>query len=126
MDYEKGKKEADEAFQEAEEELYKALKDLENARKEVEDIPKPKTFILDRTYNQGYASFETIPPSWRVSERSFRFLFLVAAMVCSVTMTRMTDEHRTQIGTLKALGYGDFKIARKYMTYAGSAALIGV
>jgi putative ABC transport system permease protein len=126
LDYEKGKKEADEAFQEAEEELAKALKDLENARKEVEDIPKPKTFILDRTYNQGYASFENDSSILEgIGKVLPVFFFLVAAMVCSVTMTRMTDEHRTQIGTLKALGYGDFKIARKYMTYAGSAALIG-
>ena len=53
------------------------------------------------------------------------FFFFVAAFVCVTTMTRMIDEHRTQIGTLKALGYSDGRIAWKYISYSGSAALIG-
>lgn len=53
------------------------------------------------------------------------FFFAVAALVCITTMTRMIDEQRTQIGTLKALGYSDGTIAWKYMSYSGGAALLG-
>ena len=53
------------------------------------------------------------------------FFFLVAALVCMTTMTRMVDEQRTQIGVLKAMGYSNWQIMGKYLFYAGSAALLG-
>ena len=53
------------------------------------------------------------------------FFFLVAALVCMTTMTRMVDEERTQIGVLKALGYSNGQIMSKYLFYSGSAAVIG-
>ena len=53
------------------------------------------------------------------------FFFMVAALVCMTTMTRMVDEQRTEIGTLKALGYSKLQIASKYLIYALIASLIG-
>ena len=53
------------------------------------------------------------------------FFFLVAAMVSLNTMTRMVEEDRTQIGTLKALGFRNIQILMKYLIYAASASLIG-
>lgn len=53
------------------------------------------------------------------------FFFLVAALVCMTTMNRMVEEQRTQIGVLKALGYGEATIMGKYLFYSGSAALTG-
>ena len=53
------------------------------------------------------------------------FFFAVAALVASTTMTRMVEEERGHIGTLKALGYGNGKIAAKYLIYAGAAGLTG-
>ena len=53
------------------------------------------------------------------------FFLLIAALVCITTMTRMVEEERTQIGTLKALGYSSGAIIGKYLAYAGSAAVIG-
>ncbi len=53
------------------------------------------------------------------------FFFLVAALVCMTTMKRMVDEERTQIGVLKAMGYGRAQIMSKYLFYSGSAALLG-
>ena len=53
------------------------------------------------------------------------FFFLVAALVCITTMTRMVEEQRTQIGILKALGYGEATIMGKYLFYSGSAAVLG-
>ena len=51
--------------------------------------------------------------------------FLVAALICLTSMTRMVEEERIQIGTLKALGYGKFSIAAKYICYAFSATMLG-
>ncbi|HBN85309.1 MAG TPA: hypothetical protein DDZ89_15870 [Clostridiales bacterium] len=125
-EYEDGRKEAEDSFAEAEEELAEGLAEIEDAWNEIADIPKADVFVLNRNYNIGYASFEndssiveglaTVLPI---------FFFLVAAMVCSTTMSRMVDEHRTQIGTLKAIGYSDGMITGKYISYSGGAAVIG-
>lgn len=126
IEYQDGKKEAEEAFAEAEEELAKARMELDDARKEVDDIAEPEVFILNRNHNSGYINFDNDSSIVDgIAEVLPIFFFLVAALVCSTTMTRMVDEQRTQIGTLKALGYGNGAITRKYIFYSGSAALIG-
>lgn len=53
------------------------------------------------------------------------FFFLVAALVCLTTMTRMVEEERTQIGVFKALGYGSGRIAANYLFYAAFACILG-
>lgn len=53
------------------------------------------------------------------------FFVMVAALVCLTTMTRMVEEQRTQIGTLKALGYKNGAIIFKYLLYALTAATAG-
>lgn len=53
------------------------------------------------------------------------FFFLVAALVCMTTMTRMVDEQRNEIGTLKALGYSKVQISSKYLLYALIAGILG-
>ena len=93
---------------------------------EVEKLDHPSTYVLDRTINTGYLSFRGDSSIVEGVARVFPlFFFLVAALVCITTMTRMVDEQRTQIGTLKALGYSDGTIAWKYISYSGSAALLG-
>lgn len=125
-EYEDGKKEAEEAFAEADEELAKARVELEDAKKEVNDIPEPKVFLLNRKHNSGYVNFDSDSSIVDgIAEVLPIFFFLVAALVCSTTMTRMVDEQRTQIGTLKALGYSNGAITRKYISYSGSGAMIG-
>jgi putative ABC transport system permease protein len=82
--------------------------------------------ILDRNSNIGYNSLESASDIVQGVSRVFpAFFLLVAALVCITTMTRMIDEERTQIGTLKALGYSNGAIIRKYLIYAGSGAVIG-
>ncbi|NLK29417.1 MAG: FtsX-like permease family protein [Clostridiales bacterium] len=125
-EYEEGKEEVEEAFAEVEEELRKAKQEIDDAWKEIEDIPTAKIFVLNRDHNVGYASFENDSAIVDgIAKVLPIFFFLVAALVCLTTMTRMVDEQRTQIGTLKALGYSDGAIARKYIFYSGSAALLG-
>ena len=53
------------------------------------------------------------------------FFYLIAALICLTTMTRMVEEQRTQIGVLRALGYSKSAIASKYLIYAGIASILG-
>lgn len=125
-EYEDGKKEADESFAEAEEELADARKKLDEAWEKVHDIPEAKTFVLNRNHNMGYATFENDSAIVDgIAKVLPLFFYLVAVLICSNTMSRMVDEQRTQIGTLKALGYSDRAVIMKYISYSGSAALYG-
>lgn len=124
--YQEAKAEAEEEFAKAEKEFKEARKELKEAREEIDDIETPDTYVLDRYTNVGYACFENDSAIVDSIARVFPiFFFLIAALVCMTTMTRMVDEQRTQIGVMKALGYSNGAIAGKYLFYSGSAALIG-
>ena len=124
--YNEAKAEADEKFAEAKAKLDDAKKDLDKAKKEIADIKAPDTYVLDRNTNIGYACFESDSNIVDGIAKVFPiFFFLVAALVCMTTMTRMVDEQRTQIGVLKALGYSNGAVIGKYLFYSGSASFIG-
>lgn len=124
--YRDAKAEADEKFAEAKEKLDDAKRDLNKAKKEIADIKAPDTYVLDRNTNIGYACFESDSNIVDGIAKVFPiFFFLVAALVCMTTMTRMVDEQRTQIGVLKALGYSNGAVIGKYLFYSGSASFIG-
>lgn len=109
-----------------EKEIGDAEEKLADAQEEVDSIEAPDTYVLGRDTNLGYACFENDSDIVAGIARVFPvFFFLVAALVCITTMNRMVEEQRTQIGVLKALGYGKAAIMGKYMFYSGSAALIG-
>lgn len=100
--------------------------EIDDARKELDDVENPKTYVLGRDTNIGYVCFDNDTSIVDSIARVFPvFFFLVAALVCMTTMTRMIDEQRTQIGVLKALGYSKGKILGKYVFYSGSASLVG-
>lgn len=123
---EEAQQEADEKFQEAESQLEEAAQKLEDAKKTVADITETEVYVLDRTTNIGYNSLDSNSDIVAGVSRVFpAFFLLVAALVCITTMTRMVDEERTQMGTLKALGYSNFAIVSKYLKYAGSSAIFG-
>lgn len=125
-EYLDARQEAFDEFAKAEAELEDAKEKIADAEEEIADIEKPKTYILDRNTNIGYACFENDSKIVDGIAKVFPiFFFLVAALVCMTTMTRMIDEQRTQIGVLKAMGYSGAKVAGKYIFYSGSAALIG-
>lgn len=124
--YEDAKAEAEAEFAKAEKEFQDARRELKEAREEIDDIKTPDTYVLDRYTNVGYACFESDSMIVDSIAKIFPiFFFLIAALVCMTTMTRMVDEQRTQIGVMKALGYSNGAIAAKYLFYSGSAALIG-
>ena len=89
-------------------------------------LTAPVTYVLGPDSNAGYASFgNDIAVVNGIADVFPVFFVIIAALVCITTMTRMVNEERTQIGTLKALGYGDAAISAKYLLYAVSSALMG-
>ncbi len=117
--YNDGKSEADEEFT-------KAQNEIKDAELEIKKIKIPKWYILDRHSNLSYESFSSNAQKIEAIATVFPILFfLVAALVALTTMTRMVEEERTQIGTMKALGYSKATIAFKYMLYAGLASISG-
>lgn len=121
-----GVREYEEAKLEADEKLLEAKEKIADAKEAVSDLKLPEWYVLDRQYIQTYVEYgqdaERIGAIGKVFPLIF---FLVAALVSLTTMTRMVEEERTQIGTLKALGYGNFSIALKYLLYALAASLLG-
>ena len=125
-EYEDAKAEAEEEFAKAEQELADAKQELEDARAEIADIPDPSTYVLGRWSNVGYACFESDTAIVKSISAVFPiFFFLVAALVCTTTITRMVDEQRSQLGVLMALGYGKLTIMNKFFFYSGSATVLG-
>ena len=85
-----------------------------------------RAYLLSRNNNVGFASFQSDAEIVAGIARVFPvFFFLVAALVCVTTMTRMVDEQRTQIGVMRALGFGPGPITGLYLAYSGSAACLG-
>lgn len=121
-----GKEEAEAEIADAQAELAEAKIELDDAWDQIYAMQENDVFILDRTSNVGYNSLDSSSDIVQGVSRVFpAFFLLVAALVCITTMTRMIDEERTQIGTLKALGYSEGAIISKYLIYAGSGAVVG-
>ena len=125
-DYNEAKAEADQELADAKAELDDAKEQIDDAKADLADLKDPDNYVLGRADNIGYSCFENDSSIVDGIARVFPvFFFLVAALVCMTTMARMVEEQRTQIGTLKALGYGNGAIAWKYISYSASAATIG-
>ena len=127
-EYEEGKLEAEQELADARQELDDALEELEDGESDLYDLKTAplSVFALTRTANTGYASFDNDTAIVEGLAAIFPvFFFLVAALVCSSTMTRMVDEQRTNNGTLKALGYRDGSIMSRFTAYAAWAAVLG-
>ena len=124
--YEAGKKTAAKELARAEAELQEAEDDIAAGYAELDDLEQGKVYVLTREENTGYRCFDNDTAIVAAISLIFPvFFFLVAALVCATTMTRMIEEQRVQIGVLKAMGYGEGAITGKYLLYTGSAALTG-
>ena len=111
---------------EAEQKLADGLAQLNDAEEQVSQIKKGEWYVLDRTSTMSCVTFAQYADRMDAIARVFPvFFFLVAALVATTTMTRMVDENRLQMGTLKALGYTKAAIAGKYLFYALSATVLG-
>lgn len=125
-EYEEARTEFDEKSADAQHDIDDAKRKVEDAEQELADLERPEWYVLDRESIQSYVEFgldaERIGALGRVFPAIF---FLVAALVALTTMTRMVEEGRLQVGTMKALGYSKAAIAGKYLGYALLAAVLG-
>lgn len=125
-EYERQSREVQPQLEDGEAELQQAQQQLADARSQLAQLAEPTWYIFDRDDNPGYTEYGQNAKRMDNIARIFPVLFLlVAALVSLTTMSRMVEEQRTQIGTLKALGYTNGTILTKYMVYAVSAALTG-
>lgn len=121
-----GKKEYQDGKKEADDKIAEAQQKIEDAQKEVDDIETPEWIISDRNDLPEYSDFGDNAERLKNIGKVFPMIFfLVAALISLTTMTRMVEEQRTQIGTMKALGYGKVSIASKYLSYAFLATVGG-
>ncbi|MBC2101161.1 FtsX-like permease family protein [Listeria marthii] len=112
--------------QKAEPKLASAEKEVKIGQEKLDTLELPKYYVLDRNDNPGYSEYKENADRLTSLSTAFPiFFFLIAALVCLTTMTRMVEEQRTQIGTLKAFGYSNGSIILKYLVYGSIASVIG-
>ena len=113
------KKEAEAKFEDAEIQI-------KNAKKELEGLEQPTWYVLDRNSNLGFYQYDQDAQRIKNVGKLFPLVFFVVAiLICLTSMTRMVEEERNQIGTLKALGYNNIQIVSKYIIYALLATIVG-
>ena len=125
-DYRAGLREYEDGKAEADEKIADAQAKIADARRKVADIESCEWYLFGRSYNPGYTGFGQ--DAERMANLASVFpviFFLVAALVCLTTMTRMVEEQRVQIGSLKAMGYSSLAISRKYIFYGLLPSLTG-
>lgn len=125
-EYNDGLAKYEEAKAESDQKLADARQQILDAEKKVAKLKKPTWYVFTRKDNPGFSTYES--DAYRIENvcKIFPvFFFLVAILVCLTTMTRMVEEERTQIGTLKALGYSKAAIASKFIVYSALASLSG-
>lgn len=89
-------------------------------------IEAPSVYILTRNENAGYVNFKNDTEIVGSIAYIFPVFFIaIAILVCVTTVSRMVDEERTQIGTLKAMGFSKSVIISKYLLYAAIATVVG-
>ena len=125
-EYQKGLEEYEQAKADAQPELEQAQADIDQGQKDLDEMASCEWYVLGRDTNSGFVSYSQ--DAERVDNLSSIFpviFFVVAALACLTTMTRMVEEQRTQIGSLKALGFSRLAISQKYIGYAFVASLVG-
>lgn len=121
-----GKTELENAEQELNEQIAEGEQELQDAEEEVSDLELPVWYVFDRSSIPEYTGYGD--NAERMAALAIVFpsiFFLVAALISLTTMTRMVEEQRVQIGTLKALGYNNGAIVLKYLCYALLATVGG-
>lgn len=100
--------------------------ELQNIPVDRESLPSSTWYIFDRANNQAYSDF--IDATEGVSKIGDVFpviFYIIAILISLISMMRMVEEDRQELGTLKALGFGNFKIILKYIIFSLLATIIG-
>ena len=125
-DLNEGQQQLDTAKHKANRKFADAREKLAEAKQDIEDIPEAKWYVMGHDANAGYMEYQQSADRIGTIAGVFPvFFFFIAALVCLTTMTRMVDEQRTNMGTLKALGYSKWDIASKYLIYAAIPSILG-
>ncbi len=125
-EYESGEREYYDAVITFNDEIEKAESEIRKAYQELEELPDAQWIILNRESHYSSYMFQNNARQMGAIGISLPILFyLVAALVCMTTMTRLVDEQRGQIGIFRAMGFTKGEIISKYLIYAVSATLIG-
>jgi len=120
------KAEFEDKKQEAQDKLDEAQAKIDDAKNEISKIEKCKWYIQDRLDNSGYNNiFDAIKTMSNISKLFPVIFYFVAVLISLTSMTRMIEEERIEIGTLKALGYTNVQIISKYIIYSLLACIIG-
>ncbi len=123
---EEGRAETEQKLTDGEQELADARAELDDGWEKLHDLKEPTAYTLGRWANIGYSCLNNDSMIVSNVAKVFPFFFfLVAALICITTMTRMVEEQRGQLGVLEALGYSRSTVMSKYLFYAGSASLLG-
>lgn len=110
----------------ADAEIEDARKQITEAEEELNSLEEPKYFVYGRESNPAYTEYGQNAERIDNIAKIFPVFFLLVAMLVSLTtMTRMVEDDRTQIGTIKALGYNNAAVMKKYMLYALTATISG-
>lgn len=121
-----GLRDLDAAWETALQAHAEAEAELAAGEEALDALAEPEVWVLDRNSNYGFVSYSQNAERMSRLAKLFPVIFyLVAALVCLTTMTRMVEEERIQIGTVKAMGYGTWAIAGKFLIYGISAAVFG-
>ena len=128
-EYQDGLDSYNEALPDAQQKIADGEDDLADAKETLAELEKPTYNVYNRREvpgSDGYKTYDSVSEIIDSLANIFPyFLYLVAALVASTTMTRMVDEERINAGTLKALGYSDADIEKKFVVYGAAAAILG-
>lgn len=124
--YEENQGKLADARKEADEKLAEGQREIDDAQNKIDEIETPNVYVLDRGSNYGFVSYDQNAQRMANLANMFPVIFfVVAALVCLTTMTRMVEEERTEIGSIKAMGYGTGVITLKFLLYGAIAAVGG-
>ena len=128
-EYQDGLAAYEDALPDAEQEIADGESDLADAKETLAELETPTYSVYNRRElpgAEGYKTYDSVSEIVDSLANIFPyFLYLVAALVASTTMTRMVDEERINAGTLKALGYADADVVKKFVVYGFAAAVVG-
>lgn len=128
-EYEDGLAQYNSELPDAQKQIADAESKLEDARADRDKVERPAYSVDSRRETpgaEGYKTYDSVSEIIDSLANIFPyFMYLVAALVASTTMTRMVDEERINSGTLKALGYSDGDIMKKFAVYGAAAGAIG-
>lgn len=99
---------------------------IKEAKLKLKEIPKGTWYIFDRLDDSSYSSF--IDDGKSISNLSKVFptiFFIVSVLISLISMSRMVEDDRILIGTLKSLGFKNKDIRKKYIIYSGLATILG-